>query len=224
MHWEMVRHIEALGIPCFPSSETIRITGNKGLSHSLACEHGIPQPDALLTSPMYVLLQDIEYPIIMKKLESGGGNAVFRIEDRLGLARYAERLRKEERILLQQLMPTGDDMRVMTICGEIYDIMVRHPGEADFRANLQGGGESEKGTLTPDQELIVHRCLDMLPGDIETTGFMCVDFFFDEDRNILLGELNPMPGVQRLKATDPEKFSKLIEFYIGKIENYVSTL
>ena len=217
--WELVRHIEAIGIPCFPSSETIRITKDKGLSFSFASELGIPQPDALLTTPMNLYAADVEYPVVMKRLDSNKGSNVFYISDEFGLYRYGEMLEKDDYILLQKAMPTGDDMRVQVICGKIYDVLLRHQSEKDFRSNLDFGGKAEGGTLTAEEEKIVHRIVEGLPDGAGRSGFICVDFLFDENGNAVLGELNAMPGIKRLHDTDPVKFNAIVDFYISQIRS-----
>lgn len=65
-NWRLVRLIEACGIRCFPSSEIIRITSDKGLICIYACAEDVKQPDTILKFPTTQCVPTIDYPAIIK--------------------------------------------------------------------------------------------------------------------------------------------------------------
>lgn len=150
------------------------------------------------------------------------GKAVYYATDELGVFKALGEIGYESEILLQQCMPSGDDVRVFILCGEIIGAQKRFQGQDDFRSNIRFGGRDELIVLNDEQLESVQKVIAMLPGNPLETGFICADFLFDDKGNFVLGECNSMPEIKRLRGE--KDYEKLECRIISAIDNAAKAL
>ena len=105
----------------------------------------------LLFAPQPEILERVEYPIIVKGLDSSMGRKVNLVHNREELDASIEKFKYP--IMLQQYVPIRCDYRVMVIDGEPLGAVVRYNKEGDF-LTIRAGGKPEAVEL-PQEALDV---------------------------------------------------------------------
>ena len=211
--WKMAYHLEKMGVVCFPSSSTLRITSDKALSASLVSTTSVSMPNTILQLPISKINTTFsDYPIIIKSSNSNGGKGVCKAENLLGVLSARERIRED--MIYQESMPTGDDLRVYCVCGKVVAAIKREQGKDDFRANKKYGGKRSLVTLSDSDRDKVLEILSKFDDPI-TTGYISCDFLFDHNGELVFCELNPCPGINLLTPY----MEDFVEEYIAAVRN-----
>lgn len=194
--------LEQLGIACFSSYEMLMMMSDKMLAAATFSDF-FAQPDTLFfgsDKTVDALAEDENsYPFMLKGVSGCGGENVGKVDDFAEMIDFAdEHENNTELIMMQQLMPSADDLRVYILGDEILGCVVRYPKEGIWKANLEFGPKREEYKLNADEERLIRSAMELLPK--RRRGLYSFDFLFDEDRELVLCETNCNLGTNALDA------------------------
>ncbi|MGH2836821.1 MAG: ATP-grasp domain-containing protein, partial [Thermoleophilaceae bacterium] len=130
-------------LPAFvPSPEVCRATYDKYETHTLLLSHGLPSPPTVLPGE-----EPESYPVIVKPRRGSGARSIHPAADRAQMEFFVDYI--DEPVMIQRLM--GGDEFSMDILGDLDGRCLN----AIPRTMIESrGGESIKGTVIDDPELI----------------------------------------------------------------------
>jgi carbamoyl-phosphate synthase large subunit len=173
--------LAAADLPAFvPSPEVARATFDKWEAHELLLAHDLPSPPTVLPGD-----EPVSYPVVVKPRRGSGARSVHPAADREQMEFFLRYI--EEPAMVQKLM-TGDHFSIDLICdldGRCLNAIPRSMLESR-------GGESVKGTVTYDEELIElgRRVGEALP----VRGPCTVQVFRDPDVGVAIYDVNTRFG------------------------------
>lgn len=139
------------------------------------------------------LLQQMEYPLVIKHRSSGKGANVFKVDDLVdaeNLLDDIDQQGKTELYILQEFLPLEADYRILVLGGEVLGAMQRIPKEGEFRANYSLGGFTKKIELTDEMKDLALRAAKATG----TTFMAGVDLVYTKSGAPYLLEVNRTPG------------------------------
>lgn len=193
----LAKALEELRIPLFNGASSIAACDDKGLTHQILAQSGIPMP-VTIPIPMtysgigyhrFPFLNQIEqalsYPFVLKECFGSFGAQVYLINHRQEAEEWLMRLAGKP-LLAQEYISTstGRDVRVQVVGGQVVTAMLRY-NDKDFRANITNGGSMKAYSPTPEQRVLAIRACALLHLD-----FAGVDLLFGENRQPVLCEVN----------------------------------
>ena len=143
-----------------------------------------------------------KYPMILKTSTGSQGVGVMYVESDKALHGIVQLLYREDKyvdILLQELIKTDYDVRVIVVGDQILGAMKRPIIKGDFRSNVSQGSEPEVHELTELEKTESLRAAKAVDGDI-----VGVDFIPAKDRekeNPYFIEVNSTPGLMGIEST-----------------------
>jgi len=131
------------GLPAFvPSPEVCRATYDKYETHTLLLSHGLPSPPTVLPGE-----EPDSYPVLVKPRRGSGARSIHPAADRAQMEFFVDYV--DEPVMVQRLM--GGDEFSIDILGDLDGRCLN----AIPRTMIESrGGESIKGTVIDDAELI----------------------------------------------------------------------
>jgi D-alanine--(R)-lactate ligase len=227
--------LELSGIPyvgCGIQSSAICM--DKSLAYIVAQSAGIATPGfSILTDADKVIPGSLEYPVFVKPARSGSSFGVTKVNDRSELYAAVETARQyDDKILIEQaiagtevgcaVMGNGGDLLV----GEVDMITLAH---GFFKIHQEAAPEkgSENSVVTvpadlpADERKRIRETAKKIYQALGCGGLARVDMFLQDNGNIVLNEVNTLPGFTsysrypRMMAaagiTLPELIDRLIE-------------
>lgn len=193
----LAKALEELQIPLFNSASSIAACDDKGLTHQILAQSGVPMP---VTIPMPMTFsgigyqsisflnqieQALSYPFVLKECFGSFGAQVYLINNRREAEEWLIRLAGKP-LLAQEYISasTGRDVRIQVVGGQVVTAMLRY-NDKDFRANITNGGSMKAYSPTPEQKNLAIGVCELLHLD-----FAGVDLLFGENRQPLLCEVN----------------------------------
>ena len=143
-----------------------------------------------------------KYPMILKTSTGSQGVGVMYVESDKALHGIVQLLYREDKyvdILLQELIKTDYDVRVIVVGDQILGAMKRPIIKGDFRSNVSQGSEPEVHELTELEKTESLRAAKAVDGDI-----VGVDFIPAKDREKekpYFIEVNSTPGLMGIEST-----------------------
>jgi carbamoyl-phosphate synthase large subunit len=135
----------APGLPAFvPPAEVCRATYDKFETHELLLSYGLPSPPTVLPGG-----EPDSYPVMVKPRRGSGARSIHPAADREEMDFFVRYVQKEEPVMVQRLMG-GDEFSIDILCdldGRCLNAIPRTMIESR-------GGESIKGTVIDDRELV----------------------------------------------------------------------
>src|SRR3954470_6140781 len=135
----------ARGLPAFvPDPEVCRATYDKYEAHELLLRHGLPSPPTVLPGE-----EPPSYPVMVKPRRGSGARSIHPAADRDEMEFFVRYVQKDEPVMVQRLMG-GPEFSIDILCdldGRCLNAIPRTMIESR-------GGESIKGTVIDDRELI----------------------------------------------------------------------
>jgi carbamoyl-phosphate synthase large subunit len=135
----------APGLPAFvPAPDVCRATYDKYEAHELLLRHGLPSPPTVLPGE-----EPPSYPVMVKPRRGSGARSIHPAADRDEMEFFVRYVEKEEPVMVQRLM-CGPEFSIDILCdleGRCLNAIPRTMIESR-------GGESIKGTVIDDRELI----------------------------------------------------------------------
>lgn len=216
----VIRQFEAKGIFTTLTAESLLKARNKLTCMQMLAAQGIAVARTGITSNPYTLpfiFDNIgQAPFIVKLATGSQGLGVILSETRSNAEAIVEAFQKtDEKVLVQKFIKEskGCDIRVFVIDGQIVGAMKRIARPGEFRSNIHRGANSEKVTLTSDEEEIALKAVSIM--GLHIAG---VDMLQSNEGPLVL-EVNASPGLEGIEGTTQiDIASKIISF----IENRVS--
>lgn len=205
--------LEQMGIRCFPSSETVRISKDKSMSQALLSGH-IPSLDGTL-----IVEREIDgdvlasrsggYPYILKTPQGHGGKGVHKIEDPQQMREIVDdNGYKMSSILTQEMCERGDDIRVYVLGDKIVLAVMRRVRDGEWKANFDFTPEYSEYALSADERKEIEDAVRLFPED---RGLMSVDMLVKDGR-LVLCETNTNPAIDAMNEI--EKANGFMERYV----------
>lgn len=193
----LAKALEELKIPLFNSASSIAACDDKGLTHQILAQSGIPMP-VTIPVPMtfsgigYQRLsfldqveQALSYPFVLKECFGSFGAQVYLINNRQEAEDRLIRLAGKPLLAQKYISASkGRDVRIQVVGGQVVTAMLRY-NDKDFRANITNGGSMKAYSPTPEQKALAVRACELLHLD-----FAGVDLLFGENRHPVLCEVN----------------------------------
>ncbi|WP_413574749.1 ATP-grasp domain-containing protein [Bdellovibrio sp. HCB290] len=198
--------LESMAAVSLNPSQNYSVARNKWQTYqALSANHIATPPTFLGNSFLSVLrgsterkLLPLEFPVIVKQLESSKGDGVF-------LAKSVEEIYEifqktgDAELIVQEFFPEafGTDVRAFVIGDQIHAVMKRTAQPGEFRSNLALGGTAEACELLPGESELILKATRLL--GLQVSG---VDLLRTRKGSLVL-EANPCPGLEGI-----EKYSK----------------
>ena len=135
----------APGLPAFvPEPGVCRATYDKFEAHELLLRHGLPSPPTVLPGA-----EPPSYPVMVKPRRGSGARSIHPAADRDEMEFFVRYVQKDEPVMVQRLMG-GPEFSIDILCdldGRCLNAIPRTMIESR-------GGESIKGTVIDDRELV----------------------------------------------------------------------
>jgi carbamoyl-phosphate synthase large subunit len=135
----------APGLPAFvPEPDVCRATYDKFEAHELLLRHGLPSPPTVLPGT-----EPPSYPVMVKPRRGSGARSIHPAADREEMEFFVRYVQKDEPVMVQRLMG-GPEFSIDILCdldGRCLNAIPRTMIESR-------GGESIKGTVIDDRELV----------------------------------------------------------------------
>lgn len=201
--------LELTGIPyvgCDVQSSALCM--DKALAYAVAGSAGIATPGFWVISPQSGIDPDqFTYPVFVKPARSGSSFGVSKVSSKEGLLSAVETARQyDSKVLIEEAVVgsevgcavLGDGTNLMT--GEVDRIALSH---GFFRIHQETDPEhgSDNSTaivpadITPDSRALVQATALSVYRALGCSGLARVDLFLKEDGNVVLNEVNTMPGM-----------------------------
>src|SRR3954471_16917566 len=133
------------GLPAFvPAPEVCRATYDKYETHELLLSHGLPSPPTVLPGT-----EPDSYPVMIKPRRGSGARSIHPAADREEMEFFVRYVQKEEPVMVQRMMG-GDEFSIDILC----DLDGRCLNAIPRTMIVSRGGESIKGTVIADRELV----------------------------------------------------------------------
>lgn len=209
--------LERMGVRCFPSSETVRISTDKALAQALMCGT-VPALDSVLFFGRKATEADVlsrsggRYPYVMKTASGHGGTGVRMVN---GPSEREELLENQDaplRHLTQAATERGDDLRVYIIGDEIVGAVLRRVSDGQWQANYAYEPDYLNYELSEDERTMLLAGANLFPED---RGLISLDMLFDGD-DLVLCETNTNPAIDALGFIGGA--DGFFEMYAGKLD------
>ncbi|MGE0707191.1 MAG: RimK family alpha-L-glutamate ligase [Planctomycetota bacterium] len=199
--FEVLRHLEAAGVPCINRAESLALARDKVLTFQrLACA-GVPLPPTVVVgqqAPLETLLAPLGPPPWVVKLPvAAQGQGVALAESLPALRALLDLMEGlKQRALVQHFVREagGVDIRVLVVEGQAVAAMRRKAGPGEFRSNLHRGGAAEEVGIFPALAEVAERAARAL--DLTVAG---VDLLPGGETPVV-AEVNGSPGLEGLQA------------------------
>lgn len=194
--------LEQLGIPCFSSYAMSSLLEDKMITHAMYASL-IDHPDTLFfgsdTTLDRIIFDEASYPFMLKGALGQGGVNVCKAYDTDQVMTFAdERADASELVMLQEAMPTANDLRVYCLGDEIIGAVLREPREGIWKANLEFGPRRSEYKLSFEEKALVREAMSLLPQ--RRRGLYSFDFLFDAKGGLVMCEANCNVGTNGLDA------------------------
>ncbi|MFH1439844.1 MAG: RimK family alpha-L-glutamate ligase [Candidatus Woesearchaeota archaeon] len=189
---------------------------NKILTHLKLQNAGIPMPQTYLTPTTEAakkLLENINYPIIMKFPEGSHGKGVMVADSFASANSMLDALTtlKQPFIIQEYIETGGTDVRAFVIGDKVVAAMERRAAPDEKRSNIHAGGTGEAVLLDTHTKRIAVKAAQALGCDI------CGVDILEGVKGPLVIEINLSPGLQGItKATNIDIADKIAKFLSEK--------
>ncbi len=206
-------HLEKMGFSVFNNAYLSLVANDKARTLDVAAEAGIPTPESRLGTKENGLLigRELGYPLVIKPRDGHGGQGVLWVEDEAALTGFLKSYPHASFLLQKPVSELGKDLRVYVVGGNIIAAMLRVQTE-DFRSNYCLGGNAKRYTLSPEEEMLVKRVIDLF-----TVDFAGFDFMFDQGK-MILNEIEDVVGARMLyHLTEIDVVDVYVEYILKTI-------
>ncbi len=181
--------------------------------HRLA-QHGIQIPKTLFVASGQNMQAAVSQlgglPVVVKLLEGTHGIGVILAETFRTVESTVEAFQRlNNRVMLQEFIreARGRDVRVLVVNNQVVASMERQARPGEFRSNLHRGGSARQVKLTPEEQELAVRVVQIM--GLHVGG---VDFLRSE-RGPLIMEVNASPGLEGIETvTGINVAGRIIQF------------
>lgn len=188
----VLRMCDLAGVPAVNRYQVVENCGDKLITSELLVQHGVPTPRVKLAFTPDAALKAIEefgYPAVLKPVVGSWGRMVARVNDRDA----AEALLEARDVLggyeqhiyyvQEHIKKPGRDIRSFVIDGVTVAAIYRQ--SEHWITNTARGGSATNCPVSPELNDISVRAATAVGG-----GIVAVDLLEDEDRGLLVNEVN----------------------------------
>ena len=187
-----LRVFEDWGIPTVNSYHTADICGSKLLTTSALLRAGVPVPRtniAYTEESALAAIEEMGYPCVLKPVIGSWGRMISRINDRDAAEAVIEHKSNLGNFLhsiyyiQEYIKKPGRDIRSFVVGDETICAIYRT--SAHWITNTARGGEATNCPVTPEIDELSRQAAQAVGG-----GIVAVDILEDEDRGLLVNEVN----------------------------------
>jgi tetrahydromethanopterin:alpha-L-glutamate ligase len=218
---DLVRLVEASGIPVMNSSDAIQNAANKFHSFYLFRHAGLPIPRTTVTAELEIALTSLETfgRALVKPIFGSQGKGIVKLESSQPdvRARLAA-LQKERGVLyLQEFIPNpGRDIRVFVVGDEALAAIYRVSSAGAYVSNLSQGGRPRQCELTAELQELAVRATRAIGAD-----FAGVDLLEGADGLVVL-EINGTPSGKGINlACGVDVTDKIVTHLFERLEAHL---
>lgn len=194
-----VAQLEAFGVRCVNSSQSIALCDNKAYTHAALTRAGIAHPKTITAPLVYRNLeaeewansefvaaveQALGFPAVAKHAVGSWGSGVFLVENRDELIDVLREAYPAPVIVEEYVAGShGRDARIYMVGDTPVAAMRRFGQGGDFRANITGGGRAEAWEPPAEYVDVARAAMTALGLDIGSVDFL-------DAQEPLVGEVN----------------------------------
>lgn len=211
--------LNSWGVPTVNSAVVAEACGNKLITSTTLAKAGVPQPNNMIAFTPDSAIEAIEkmgYPVVLKPVVGSWGRLLAKINDKDS----AEALLEHKTILgsyqhsifyiQEYIRKPGRDIRAIVIGDKVVTGIYRK--SAHWITNTAKGGEGEVCPITPEIEELCLKATQAMGG-----GVLAVDLIEDENRGLLVNEINHTMEFHTLQPTTNINIGELIVDYSIKL-------
>jgi len=197
------------GVRCVNSPRAVERTVDKSWAGAILARAGLPTPPTIVCEHYRGAMQAFEQlggDIVVKPLFGAMGNGIVRIEDRDVAHRVFRALELERTVyyLQRTTAPVGRrNLRVLVVGGEVAGAMERVTDS--WRANVARGARPRAVVLDAAERDLALAAATAL--EVDVAG---VDLLVAPDGDIVVLEVNGIPGWQALQSTCERDLTQLV--------------
>ncbi|TNH06560.1 RimK family alpha-L-glutamate ligase [Testudinibacter sp. TR-2022] len=213
----LLRHFEALKIPCLNGSQAFLNARDKWHSLMLLQQQNIAVPASALCGNEFdakYAVEQVRSPTILKTLSGSQGIGVMLAEKRQSAVSILETLKQANiASLLQDFIgeANGSDIRCFVVGDKIIASMQRSGQNGEFRANAHRGGQAQLIPLSAEEKAIALKAAQIL--GLEVAG---VDIIRSNQGPLIL-EVNASPGLELIEKTSKIDIALQMIIYLEKL-------
>lgn len=197
------------------------LANDKYLSLQKMSANRLPVPKTILLKwipNIDFIEKELNYPIILKKLDWKAGKWIIKVKDRWELEDILEMLEEslmklENQLILQEFIGerAGQDLRIFLVGWRVVASMLRKWKEWDFKANFSGWGTVYGHEVNEKEEILA-----VESANITWLEIAWVDLLFDKDNGYRICEINACPWFKWLEEASWVNIA-------AEILNYIET-
>ena len=205
------------------SPNAFTLVHDKLLTHLKFQEYKIPMPKTYMppnSSAAKKLLQDIEYPIIMKFPQGTQGKGVMFADSFASASSILDALTSlRQPFIIQDYIDTeGVDTRAIVVGDKVIAAMQRKAVKGETRANIHAGGIAEECVLDANTKRIAINAAKSVGAEV------CAVDILHGVKGPLVIELNISPGLQGITEITGKNVAKMIaEHLYNKTKEFKET-
>jgi RimK family alpha-L-glutamate ligase len=211
--------LAAHGVRCVNRPRAIELTVDKSWAGAVLAHAEVPTPPTIVCEQYDGAMRAFDRlggDIVVKPLFGAMGNGIVRIEDRDVAHRVFRALELERTVYYVQrtIAPAAGrrDLRVLVVADEIAGAMERVTDS--WRANIARGARPRAVALSADERRLALAAAAALEADVAG-----VDLLVAPDGEIVVLEVNGIPGWQALQSICDEDLTELV---VGACEAFIT--
>jgi RimK family alpha-L-glutamate ligase len=163
---------------------------------------------------IFKLIQNFNFPLIIKRKKSSQGRGVYKIDNQKELESFLQNNPKMENFIYQRYINSNFDIRVFVTGNKILGAMKRVAPSGDFRSNIAVGGKGEKFNPTEEITAAAVKSAQIMKNEIAG-----VDIMIEKDKPFVI-EVNRAPQFKAFeKITGINVAKKICEYVCEKGQN-----
>ncbi len=213
---DALHRLAARGVPVMNPPAAIEASVDKYLTLAKIEAQGLPVPATWVGESASEALNafvSLGRDVVVKPLFGSEGRGLVRVTDFEVARRVFHALERVGSVLyVQAFIPhPGYDLRVFVLGNRILGAIRRHAPSGDWRTNVAVGGRAEAIRANPDQERLAVRAAKAVGATMAG-----VDLLPDADGNLIVLEVNAVPGWKALSAaTGVDVASEILAYLRG---------
>jgi gamma-F420-2:alpha-L-glutamate ligase len=193
----LLQQLETMGVACFNTAKTMKITQDKLLTSQLLFQAGLPIPKTMLISPattIEIIENEFSFPIVVKTVNGSKGSGVILVENKKemkNIIQLSNSSNFHDQLIIQEMIATskGRDLRVVVMGRKAVTCALRTSATTtEFKSNYSLGGTIVHYKLTPEIEELANKITEVL--GLFTGG---IDLLFTNN-GFTICEVNSVPG------------------------------
>ncbi|MBI5347614.1 MAG: RimK family alpha-L-glutamate ligase [Candidatus Aenigmarchaeota archaeon] len=213
--YHVIKFMDMIDIKKPYSAETILIAHNKFMTLETLRKADIPIPVTYLIDSIDTaksVLEKMEYPIVVKIVDSFGGLGVMMFDDKETALSAIDMLKslRQQLIVEEFIKNPGEDIRAFVVGGKIVASMKRIAQRDETRANILLGAKAKYIKITGEMEDIALKAASASGSDI-----VAIDMIESPDGPKVM-EININPGIKGIQKAVNINMAKIIIDFVAE--------